>query len=132
MSILEHPIYKAIYDLCRQIETFPASEQQTKTVVMASNLEIPAKQLISERDALQSRCEQLEAKCAEMREALYLQSRGCDCHSLSGRAHSTDCKMTFAVNHALSSDCGKGMISVRELDKIKDGVQTAKDFPNAD
>lgn len=46
MNILEHPIYKDIYDLCQEIEKLPASEQETKCVVMASNLEKPAAQLV--------------------------------------------------------------------------------------
>jgi hypothetical protein len=46
MNILEHPIYKDIYDLCQEIDKLPASEQETKCVVMASNLEKPAAQLV--------------------------------------------------------------------------------------
>lgn len=53
MNILKHPIYKAICDLCRELEKLPASVQQTKIVVMASNLEQPADQLYDElQDAL--------------------------------------------------------------------------------
>ncbi len=47
MNIKEHPIYEAIYNLCQEIEKLPASEQQTKIVVMASALEQPTKNLIS-------------------------------------------------------------------------------------
>lgn len=47
MNILEHPIYKDIYDLCQEIEKLPASEQETKCVVMAGNLEKPAAQLVN-------------------------------------------------------------------------------------
>lgn len=54
MNILKHPIYKAIYDLCREIETLPASELATKLVVMASNLQKPA-------DLLYSQCQNSEA-----------------------------------------------------------------------
>lgn len=53
MNILEHPIYKEIYDLCQEIEKLPASEQQTKVVVMASNLQYSAGKLIQAlRDAV--------------------------------------------------------------------------------
>lgn len=48
MNILEHPIYKAIYDLCQEIENLPASELQTKIVVMASDLGRQAKPLVDE------------------------------------------------------------------------------------
>lgn len=47
MNILEHPIYKDIYDLCQEIEKLPASEQETKCVVMASNLEKPVAKLLA-------------------------------------------------------------------------------------
>lgn len=49
MNILKHPIYKAIYDLCHAIEELPASEQQTKIVMMASALEKPADDLFNSR-----------------------------------------------------------------------------------
>lgn len=53
MDILKHSIHKAIYDLCVEIEKLPASEQQTKVVVMASNLHAKADQLVDAlRDAL--------------------------------------------------------------------------------
>jgi hypothetical protein len=48
MNILKHPIYKAIYDLCLEIEKLPASEQATKLVTMASALEQPADMLYSQ------------------------------------------------------------------------------------
>jgi hypothetical protein len=51
MNILEHPIYKHIYELCSEIEKLPASEQQTKVVVMAGNLEIPVRELLKNRDS---------------------------------------------------------------------------------
>lgn len=47
MNINEHPIYKNIYDLCQEIEKLPASEQQTKVVTMASDLEKPAAKLLT-------------------------------------------------------------------------------------
>lgn len=47
MNIDEHPIYRAIYELCREIEALPASEQQTKVVVMASALHEPASRLVA-------------------------------------------------------------------------------------
>ncbi|MDE2020708.1 MAG: hypothetical protein KGJ13_10265 [Patescibacteria group bacterium] len=46
MNISEHSIYKDIYDLCQEIEKLPASEQQTKAVVKASDLEKPATRLL--------------------------------------------------------------------------------------
>lgn len=46
MNINEHPIYKNIYDLCQEIEKLPASEHATKIVVMASDLQHPARKLI--------------------------------------------------------------------------------------
>lgn len=46
MNIQKHTIHKAIYDLCLEIEKLPASEQQTKCVVMASNLHVAADQLL--------------------------------------------------------------------------------------
>lgn len=46
MNINEHPIYKDIYDLCQAIEKLPASEQETKIVVMAGELEKPAAKLL--------------------------------------------------------------------------------------
>lgn len=53
MNILKHTIHKAIYDLCSEIEKLPASDQQTKVVVMASNLHEPADKLVDAlRDAL--------------------------------------------------------------------------------
>lgn len=48
MDINKHPIYKAIHDLCTEIEKLPASEQQTKVVTMASALEQPADLLFSQ------------------------------------------------------------------------------------
>ena len=48
MNINEHPLYKAIYDLCLEIEKLPASEQQTKVVVMAGELEKPVTKLLIE------------------------------------------------------------------------------------
>lgn len=53
MNIQKHSIYKAIYDLCAEIEKLPASVQQTKVVMMAGNLEKNADQLVDAlRDAL--------------------------------------------------------------------------------
>jgi ABC-type xylose transport system substrate-binding protein len=53
MNILKHSIYKAIYDLCCEIEKLPASEQQTKVAVMAGSLEKNADQIVDAlRDAL--------------------------------------------------------------------------------
>lgn len=52
MNILAHPIYQSIYDLCVEIEKLPASDQQTKVVVMASELEKPVAALIAEKDRL--------------------------------------------------------------------------------
>lgn len=53
MNIQKHSIYKAIYDLCGEIEKLPASQQQTKVVMMAGNLEKNADQLVDAlRDAL--------------------------------------------------------------------------------
>lgn len=46
MNISKHTIHKAIYDLCLEIENLPSSEQQTKCVVMASNLHGSADQLL--------------------------------------------------------------------------------------
>lgn len=46
MNILRHPIYQGIYDLCREIEKLPASEQATKVVVLAAGLEQPADRLV--------------------------------------------------------------------------------------
>lgn len=46
MNLLEHPIYKDIYDLCQEIEKLPPSELQTKLVTMAGALANPAKVLI--------------------------------------------------------------------------------------
>lgn len=47
MNRNEHPIYKKIYDLCQEIEKLPASEQATKVVIMASDLEKPVAKLLS-------------------------------------------------------------------------------------
>ena len=53
MDILKHTIHKAIYDLCLEIEKLPASEQQTKVVVMAGDMHTKADQLVDAlRDAL--------------------------------------------------------------------------------
>jgi hypothetical protein len=52
MNILEHPIYKDIYELCLEIEQLPASDQQTKVVTMAGNLERPATKLIASLRAI--------------------------------------------------------------------------------
>lgn len=49
MNILEHQIYKDIYDLCQKIEELPASEFQTKLVTMAGNLANPAKELVEDK-----------------------------------------------------------------------------------
>lgn len=46
MNIDEHSIHRAIYELCREIECLPASEQQTKIIVMASALHEPAHLLV--------------------------------------------------------------------------------------
>lgn len=54
MDILKHSIHKAIYDLCLEIENLPASDQQTKIVVMAGALHENADRLIDAlRDAVQ-------------------------------------------------------------------------------
>lgn len=54
MNILKHSIHKAIYDLCLEIENLPASEQQTKVLIMASDLHTNADLLVDAlRDALQ-------------------------------------------------------------------------------
>lgn len=53
MDILKHTIHKAIYDLCLEIEKLPASEQQTKVVMMASDMHSKADRIIDAlRDAL--------------------------------------------------------------------------------
>ena len=53
MDLRKHTIHKAIYDLVQEIEMLPASEQQTKIVVMAGGLHAKADQLIDAlRDAL--------------------------------------------------------------------------------
>lgn len=53
MDILKHSIHKAIYDLCIEIESLPASEQQTKIVVMAGDLHAKADQILDAlRDTL--------------------------------------------------------------------------------
>lgn len=48
MDITRHPLFKAIYDLCLEIETLPAAEHQTKLVTMASDLKKPAELLYSQ------------------------------------------------------------------------------------
>jgi len=77
VNINEHPIYKAIYELCLEIEKLPGSEQQTKVVTMAGALEHPARQLIEEKDKLFSQCieknewsEHLAKQICEMEDAL--------------------------------------------------------------
>ena len=53
MDILKHSIHKAIYDLGCEIEKLPASEQQTKVSVMASDLQAKAEKLVDAlRDAI--------------------------------------------------------------------------------
>lgn len=53
MNILKHSIYKAIYELCLEIEKLPPSEQQTKVIVMAGNFEKHADALVDAlRDAI--------------------------------------------------------------------------------
>lgn len=52
MNILEHPILFDIYNLCREIETLPPSELETKLVVMAAQLTDPARVLIKDKDRL--------------------------------------------------------------------------------
>lgn len=47
MNITEHPIYKDIHELCLEIEELPASDQQTKVVTMAGELEKPAAKMIA-------------------------------------------------------------------------------------
>lgn len=47
MNLSEHPIYQNIYDLCVEIEKLPPSEQETKVVVMASDLEKPVAKLLN-------------------------------------------------------------------------------------
>lgn len=47
MNINDHQIHRDIYNLCREIEGLPASELQTKIVVMASALHKPAARLVS-------------------------------------------------------------------------------------
>jgi hypothetical protein len=46
--INRHPMHKAIYDLCGEIEKLPASEQQTKIVVAAGELQHGIAQLRAE------------------------------------------------------------------------------------
>lgn len=55
MDILKHPIYKAIYDLGREIESLPASEQATKLSVMCSELQEPADLLYSQWQSASNR-----------------------------------------------------------------------------
>jgi len=53
MNILKHTIHRAIYDLCGEIDSLPASEQATKCVVLASALHDKADKLIDAlRDAI--------------------------------------------------------------------------------
>ena len=56
MDINEHPICKAIYELCLEIEKLPASEQQTKVICMTGELQGPLSKLIQElREANKAR-----------------------------------------------------------------------------
>lgn len=48
MNINKHPLYKAIYDLCLEIETMSPSPLHTKLAVMASDLEKPADLLFAQ------------------------------------------------------------------------------------
>lgn len=57
MNLSEHPIYQCIYDLCVEIEKLPASEQETKVVVMAADLEKPIAKLLKELKDLKSKAE---------------------------------------------------------------------------
>ncbi len=65
MNILEHPIYKDIYDLCQEIEKLPASEQETKCVFMASNLEKPAAQLVNALKEIRTAIEKIVVVAGE-------------------------------------------------------------------
>lgn len=38
-QLQSHPFHQAIYDLCQEIENLPASEQETKVVIMAGELQ---------------------------------------------------------------------------------------------
>lgn len=49
MDINEHPLRRAIYELCLEIEKFPASEQQTKTLIAASDLQEGVTKLLQEK-----------------------------------------------------------------------------------
>lgn len=60
MNINKHPIYKAIYDMCLEIEKLPASDQQTKVVTMAGALEKSADQLMSTIKDLERQVDRLE------------------------------------------------------------------------
>tara|TARA_R110000868_G_C10897238_1_gene764049 strand:+ start:1148 stop:1507 length:360 start_codon:yes stop_codon:yes gene_type:complete len=40
-----HPMHKAIYDLCVEIEKLPASDQQTKCVIAAGELQNPVAEI---------------------------------------------------------------------------------------
>jgi chromosome condensin MukBEF ATPase and DNA-binding subunit MukB len=72
MNILEHPIYREIYDLCQLIETLPASDLQTLIVGKTVALESPVRRILQEQHALKARLRQAEAAIAQAYSAIQL------------------------------------------------------------
>jgi len=62
-QLYAHPFHQAIYDLCQEIEKLPASEQETKVVIMAGEL--------------QNRVAALRAEAAKQAKCLREQSSEC-------------------------------------------------------
>jgi hypothetical protein len=48
-NISKHPILKQCYELMRNIEQFPASEQETKTIIKAGELMDELNALVDEQ-----------------------------------------------------------------------------------
>lgn len=67
-------------------------------------------------DRVKGERDEAQAKCVEMREVL----EACDMY-LAGACQPTNRGL---IKHALSTDCGRGFVPVRELEPILDGART--------
>lgn len=70
MQLDKHPIYQAIYDLCQEIEKLPASDQATKIVIMAGNLQYPADKILDDSATLERENIQLKAEVERLKSNL--------------------------------------------------------------
>jgi len=62
-QLYAHPFHQAIYDLCQEIEMLPASEQETKVVIMAGALQNRVAEMRAEASKQAKRLRKQAAEC---------------------------------------------------------------------